>query len=45
MTACDDLFNSSADGSTDELYGALCGFRVQTTDAFCVDIFGEEALF
>jgi hypothetical protein len=45
MNACDDLFNSSAEGSTDELYGALCGFRVQTTDAFCVDIFGDEALF
>lgn len=45
MGACDNLFNNSPGGSPDELYGALCGFRVQSTDAFCIDIFGEEALF
>jgi hypothetical protein len=45
MNACDDLFRNADDGGTDQLYGALCGLRVATTDAFCVDIFGEQAIF
>jgi len=43
MVACDQLFQSSAEGSIDEAYGALCAGRVQDTDALCVDIFGEVA--
>jgi hypothetical protein len=43
MVACDDLFRSSDSGSIDEAYGGLCGGRVEDTDAFCVDIFGEVA--
>ncbi len=45
MQACDDLFNNAADGTTDRAYGALCGFRVQNTQEFCVPIFGEQAFF
>lgn len=43
MVACDDLFRASEADSLDELYGALCGGRVQATAAFCVDIFGDVA--
>jgi hypothetical protein len=43
MVACDTLFQSSEAGSIDEAYGALCGVRVQNTNAFCVDIFGDVA--
>jgi hypothetical protein len=43
MVACDELFNTSASGSLDETYGALCAGRVENTQAFCVDIFGDVA--
>ena len=43
MVACDNLFQSAAEGSIDRAYGALCAGRVQDTDALCVEIFGEVA--
>lgn len=45
MVACDDLFNGAEPQSTDQLYGGLCGGRVENTTAFCVDIFGDFATF
>jgi hypothetical protein len=42
MAACDEQFNDADEGSADQLYGGLCGGRVQNTTAFCVDIFGPE---
>lgn len=44
MLACDDLFRGAQQGSIDQIYGGLCGGRVEDTAAFCVDIFGEVAL-
>jgi len=43
MVACDDLFRAATAGTPDQLYGGLCGFRVQNTNAFCVDILGDVA--
>ena len=43
MNACDVLFQTSEVDSLDELYGELCGGRVGSTTALCVDIFGEVA--
>ncbi|MBA2283410.1 MAG: hypothetical protein H0W25_19555 [Acidimicrobiia bacterium] len=45
MIACDDLFRGATEGTTDQVYGGLCGGRVEATTAFCVDIFGDTALF
>lgn len=45
MIACDDMFRAAAAGTVDQAYGGLCGGRVQDTAAFCVDIFGDTALF
>ena len=45
MIACDDLFRAAEPGSTDQIYGGLCGGRVAATTAFCVDIFGDFAIF
>jgi len=44
MVACDDQFNAATPGTIDQLYGGLCGGRVQNTTAFCIDIFGPQAL-
>ena len=44
MVACDDLFTAAADGSIDQVYGALCAGRVPDTNAFCVAIFGDVAV-
>jgi len=43
MVACDALFQTAADGSIDEAYGALCAGRVENTEVLCVDIFGDVA--
>lgn len=43
MLACDELFRTSEVESLDELYGAVCGGRVPSTTAYCVDIFGDVA--
>lgn len=44
MVACDEQFTAAEAGSPDQFYGGLCGGRVLNTSAFCVDIFGDEAL-
>jgi hypothetical protein len=43
MNACDAQFGAAEEGSTDQIYGGLCGGRVENTTALCVDIFGDTA--
>jgi hypothetical protein len=44
MAACDAQFSAATPGSIDQIYGGLCGGRVRNTTAFCVDVFGPQAL-
>ncbi|HMQ25567.1 MAG TPA: hypothetical protein PKA98_06240 [Acidimicrobiales bacterium] len=44
LTACDDLYVGSPDGSLYEVYGATCGARLdQPTNRLCVDVLVPRA--